>query len=193
MAAEERVPLGHFQYLGGLAARAQYHLQLMLALLIYAYADGIFSSCRIERATHHDIGMRFVAANLYSDHDMIATFRRSNCTAIDAAFLNVLELAREMGFMRLDTVSIDGTKINANASKYRSIRYDRAKELREKLATDIVTLMERTEMADATEVNHEALPYDLARREALEGKTGRNLCAAGRGGPSAGQGRPARI
>jgi Transposase DDE domain len=72
--------------------------------------------------------------------------------------------------MRLGTVSIDGTKIDANASKYRSIRYDRAKDLRKKLATDIATLMERAETADATEVDHQALPNELARREALKAK-----------------------
>ncbi|GCE81992.1 hypothetical protein MSKU9_0133 [Komagataeibacter diospyri] len=134
----------------------------MLALLIYAYANGVFSSRRTERATYRDIGMRFVAANLHPDHDTIATFRRGNRVAIEAAFMHVLELARETGLVRLGTVSIDGTKIDANASKYRSIRYDRAKELREKLATDIATLMERAEAADATETDHQALPDELA-------------------------------
>ena len=119
----------------------------MLALLIYAYANGVFSSRRIERATYRDIGMRFVAA-----------------------FLHVLELARETGLMRLGTVSIDGMKIDANASKYRSIRYDRAKELRETLATDIAILMERAETADTTDTDHQALPEELARREALKAK-----------------------
>ncbi|TCS21399.1 hypothetical protein EDC31_1392 [Acidomonas methanolica] len=107
-------------------------------------------------------------ADGWHDHDTIATFRRGNRAAIEAAFLHVLELAREIGLMRLGTVSIDGTKIDANASKYCSIRYDRAKELREKLATDIATLMERAEMADATEMDHQALPDELARREAVE-------------------------
>ena len=133
----------------------------MLALLIYAYANGVFSSRRIERATYRDIGMRFVAANLHPDHDTIATFRRGNRTAIEAAFLHVLELARETWLMRLGTVSIDGTKIDANASKSRSIRYDRAEELRETLATDIAILMERAETADTTDTDHQALHDDL--------------------------------
>ncbi|WP_342627943.1 IS1182 family transposase [Nguyenibacter vanlangensis] len=170
VAAVERVPLGAFSVPRRTGGKAQYHPRLMLGLLIYAYANGVFSSRRIERATHRDIGMRFVAANLHPDHDTIATFRRGNRAAIEAAFLHVLELAREMGLVRLGTVSIDGTKIDANASKYRSIRYDRAKELREMLATDIAGLMERAEAADATDTDNQALPDELARRETLKAK-----------------------
>ena len=74
--------------------------------------------------------MRFVAANTHPDHDTIATFRRANKAAFEAALLQVLVLARETGLLRLGTVSIDGTKIDANASKLRSLRYDRAQALR---------------------------------------------------------------
>jgi hypothetical protein len=84
--------------------------------------------------------VRYVAANLHPDHDTIAAFRRANRAAIEAAFLQVLLIAREAGLLRLGAVAIDGTKIDANASKIRSVRYDRAKELREKLATDIAAL-----------------------------------------------------
>jgi transposase len=94
----------------------------MLALLVYSYATGIFSSRRIERATHRDIGVRFVAANTHPDHDTIAVFRQTNKAAFEAAFLEVLLLAREAGLLRVGTVSIDGTKIDANASKIRSAR-----------------------------------------------------------------------
>jgi transposase len=72
----------------------------MLALLIYSYANGIFSSRRIERATYRDIGVRFVATNLYPDHDTIAVFRRNNKAAFEAAFVQVLLLARESGLLR---------------------------------------------------------------------------------------------
>jgi transposase len=112
--------------------KPQYHPRLMLALLVYSYANGIFSSRRIERATWRDIGTRFIAANTHPDHDTIASFRRTNRAAFEAAFLEVLLLARESGLLRLGMVSIDGTKIDANASKIRSVRYDRAQALREK-------------------------------------------------------------
>ena len=134
VAAVERVPLGAFDVAARPGGKPQYHPQLMLALLIYSYANGIFSSRRIERATYRDIAVRFVAANLHPDHDTIATFRRANKAAFEAAFLQVLLLAREAGLLRLGTVSIDGSKIDANASKIRSVRYNRARELRAKLA-----------------------------------------------------------
>ena len=138
----------------------------MLALLIYSYANGIFSSRRIERATHRDVAVRFVAANLHPDHDTIAAFRRASRAAFEAAFLQVLLLARETGLLRLGTVSIDGTKIDASASKIRSVRYDRARELRAKLAADIAALTAQAETADAEAADPQALPEALARREA---------------------------
>ena len=125
----------------------------MLALLVYSYATGIFSSRRIERATHRDIGVRFVAANTHPDHDTIAVFRQTNKAAFEVAFLEVLLLAREAGLLRVGTVSIDGTKIDADASKIRSVRYDRAKELRSKLAADIAGLTAQAEAADAIDVD----------------------------------------
>ncbi len=142
----------------------------MLALLIHCYANGIFSSRRIERATYRDVAVRFVAANLHPDHDTVATFRRTNKAAIEAAFLQVLLLAREAGLLRLGTVSIDGTKIDANASKIRSVRYDRATELRAKLAADIAALTAQAEAADTADQDPQALPAELARREALKAK-----------------------
>ena len=170
VAAVERVPLVAFEVPGRTGGKPQYHPRLMLALLVYCYANGIFSSRRIERATYRDIAVRFVAANLHPDHDTVAVFRRTNKAAIEAAFLHVLLLARETGLLRLGTVSIDGTKIDANASKLRSVRYDRAKQLRAKLANDIAALLAQAEAADAESHDPQSLPQDLARREALRAK-----------------------
>ncbi len=170
VAAVERVPLVAFEVPGRTGGKPQYHPRLMLALLVYCYANGIFSSRRIERATYRDIAVRFVAANLHPDHDTVAVFRRTNKAAIEAAFLHVLLLARETGLLRLGTVSIDGTKIDANASKLRSVRYDRAKQLRAKLADDIAALLAQAEAADAESHDPQSLPEDLARREALRAR-----------------------
>lgn len=167
VAAVDRVPLETFAVPGRTGGKPQYHPRLMLALLVYSYANGLFSSRRIERATYRDIAVRFVAANLHPDHDTIAAFRRANIAAIGAAFLQVLLLARETGLLRLGTVSIDGTKIDASASKIRSVRYDRAKQLRAKLTADIAGLMAQ---AEAEGRDPQALPAELARREALKAK-----------------------
>jgi hypothetical protein len=142
----------------------------MLALLIYCYANGIFSLRRIERATYRDVGARFIAANTHPDHDTIAVFRRTNKAAFEVAFLEVLLLAGATGVLKLGTVSIDGTKIDADASKIRSVRYDRAQRLREKLAADIAALTAKAEAADAEDDDPQALPREIARRAALKEK-----------------------
>ena len=170
IAAAERVSMSAFQVNDRNSGKPQYHPRMMLALLIYAYANGLFSSRRIERATHRDLGVRFVTANTHPDHDTIAAFRRQNRSAFEAAFLDILLMARQAGLLRVGTVSIDGTKIDANASKIRSVRYDRAKELRTRLAADIANLTQRAEAADAEDHDPQALPADLARRETLKAK-----------------------
>ena len=170
VAAVERVRLGVFQTNPQAGGKPQYHPRLMLALLVYSYANGIFSSRRIERATYRDIAVRFIAANTHPDHDTIAAFRRTNQAAFEAAFLEVLLLARASGLLRLGTVSIDGTKIDANASKIRSVRYDRAQVLREKLAADIAALTAKAEADDAEDEDPQGLPAEIARRAALKAK-----------------------
>jgi transposase len=171
VAAVDRVPLGAFEVRAIPGGKRQYHPRLLLALLIYAYANGIFSSRRIERATYRDLGVRYVAANLHPDHDTIATFRRANRAAFEATFLQVLLLARESGLLRLGMVAVDGTKLDANASKIRSVRYDRAKELRARLAADIAELTARAEAADVeAQPDPQALPAEIARRCVLKAK-----------------------
>jgi transposase len=171
IAAAERVSMNAFQVNDRNSGKPQYHPRMMLALLVYAYANGLFSSRRIERATHRDLGVRFVTANTHPDHDTIAVFRRQNRPAFEAAFLDILLMARQTGLLRVGTVSLDGTKIDANASKIRSVRYDRAKALRAKLATDIAGLTEQAEAADAADApDPQALPKEIARRHTLKAK-----------------------
>ena len=166
--ALERVEMRAFKVNHRGTGSAQYHPRMMLALLIYCYANGIFSSRRIERATHRDIGVRFVAANTHPDHDTIATFRRENFAAVAESFLQVLLLAKELKLVKVGVVSVDGTKIDANASKHRSVRYDRAGELVAQLKLEISELMARAEASDGSgEEDPQALPRELARKEAL--------------------------
>ena len=170
-AAVERVDIGAFKVNWRGHGKAQYHPRMMLALLIYCYANGVFSSRRIERATHRDVAVRFITADTHPDHDTIAAFRRANLEAFTLAFHQVLLLAEELGLLKLGMVSIDGTKIDANASKIKSVRYDRALALREKLAADIAALTAQAEAADIEDAaDDQALPAELARREALKAK-----------------------
>ena len=94
---------------------AQYPPRMMLALLIYCYAKGVFSSRRIEKATYHDVAVRYLTADTHPDHDTIARFRRTNFDAVAECFVGVLELAQEIGVLKVGTVSTDGTKLRARS------------------------------------------------------------------------------
>lgn len=169
--AVERVNLGAFKVNQRGTGSAQYPPRMMLALLVYCYANGIFSSRKIERATYFDVRVRFVSANTHPDHDTIAAFRRENETAFAEAFLTVLELAKELKVLKIGTISVDGTKINANANIHKSIRYDRAVELREQLKLEIAELLAKAKSADAGGPSDvEALPSEIARRKDLHAK-----------------------
>ena len=166
----ERVDLCEFDIPSSNAGIKAYHPQMMLALLVYSYATGIFSSRKIERATYRDIGVRYVAAGQHPDHNTIALFRRRNGKAIKAAFLHIVHLARQIGMVKVGTVSIDGTKIKANASKLKCVRYDRAKALSAALETEIAGLLDKAEQADQEKIDDPKLPKELARRQALKDK-----------------------
>jgi transposase len=165
--AVESIPLDKFKVNYRGTGDAQYHPHLMLALLIYCYSNGIFGSRRIERATHRDIAIRYLCANTHPDHDTICSFRRQNADAIAEAFLYVLQLARELKLLKVGTISVDGTKIKANASKDRNVCYQRAGELEAQLKTDIDELMKKAEAADKNEKDDQKLPDEIARREKL--------------------------
>ena len=146
----------------------QYPPKMMLQLLIYCYANGIFSSRRIERATYRDVAVRFLTADTHPDHDTICTFRRENFEAVSEAFLQVLQLARSLRILKVGAVSVDGTHIRANASKDKNVRYDRAGELDQQLQRDIAELLQQAEQTDQREDNDgQSLPKEIARRERL--------------------------
>ena len=167
--AVERVPLEHFKVNVRGTGSAQYHPRMMLALLMYCYANGMFSSRRIERATYRDIGVRFITANGHPDHDTLCAFRRQNLSAISERFLQVLRLAKELKLLKVGKVRVDGTKMKASASRRRSIRYDRAQALREQWQGEIEGLLNQAEKADSGgEDDPQQLPEELARREKLK-------------------------
>src|SRR6476646_9659769 len=100
---------------------ASYHPALLLGLLVYGYATGVFSSRKLERASYDSVAFRFIAANEHPDHDTIAAFRRRFVKEIEGLFVQVLALAREIGMLKLGTVALDGTKIHANASRHSAV------------------------------------------------------------------------
>jgi len=149
----------------------QYPPAMLLALMIYCYANRLFASRRIERATYRDIAVRYLTGNTHPDHDTICTFRRENGTLVREAFGQVLRLARQMGLLKVGTVSVDGTHIKANASKHKSVRYDRAGELEQQLREDIEKLLEQADASDREDrPDDQELPQEIARRERLREK-----------------------
>jgi transposase len=149
----------------------QYPPAMMLALLIYCYANGVMSSRRIQRATYRDLSVRYLTGNTHPDHDTICAFRRENGKLVAEAFEQVLSLAREMKLLKVGTIAVDGTLIKANASKHKSVRYDRAGELEKQLSEDVQKLLELAETSDREDASEEQkLPKEIARREALREK-----------------------
>ena len=102
---------------------ASYPPSLLLGILVYGYATGVFSSRKLERASYDSVAFRFIAANQHPDHDTIAAFRRRFLQEIEGLFVQVLAVAREMGVLKMGTVALDGTKIHANASRHSALSY----------------------------------------------------------------------
>src|SRR5208283_1675048 len=135
---------------------------------VYGYATGVFSSRKLERATYDSVAFRFIAANDHPDHDTIATFRRRLLKEIEKLFVEVLQLAGEMGVLKMGTIGLDGTKIRANASRHSALSYEHAGKLEAQLKAEVVDLMARAEAADADAADVPdglSIPDELARRE----------------------------
>jgi transposase len=159
----------HFKQRGSKSYRgtgsASYHPAPLLGLLIYGYATGVFSSRKLERATHDSVAFRFIAANDHPDHDTIATFRRRFLKDIEALFVQVLALAREMGVLRMGTVALDGTKIHANASRHSALSYEHAGKIEAQLKAEVAELLAKAEAADQADIpDGMSIPEELARR-----------------------------
>jgi Transposase and inactivated derivatives len=143
-----------------------YHPKMLLALLFYGYATGTFSSRKIEEATYDSVAFRYVAANQHPDHDTICTFRRRFLDELEGLFVQILEVAVEMGLLEVGDVALDGTKVKANASKHKALSYEYACELEEQLTEEVEELMEKAEEADAEDLPDEtSVPDEIARRE----------------------------
>jgi transposase len=169
--AVERVDMHAFKVSRTGSGKAQYHPRMMLGLLVYCYANGFFSSRKIEQATYRNVSVRFIAANTHPDHDTIAKFRRDNATAFKTAFAQILLLAKELNILKVGMVSIDGTKIDANASKIKSLRHDRVEVLRAKLEADIAELVAKAQAADSVDISDGlSLPDEIIRRQNLKDK-----------------------
>jgi transposase len=152
---------------------AQYPPRMMLGLLVYSYATGMFSSRKIERATYENVAVRVMCADTHPDHDTICAFRRQNAELLAAGFAQVLELAARCGVLQVGgiTVAIDGTKVLANASKHAAVSYERAEEQMRELDLEIGQLLGKAEEADSTPLEDGlSIPEEVQRRAERKAK-----------------------
>jgi transposase len=145
---------------------AAHHPAVLLALLIYGYATGVPSSRRIERATYDSVAFRYIAANTHPDHDTLAHFRRRFGAQLEQLFVQVLMLAREMGMLKLGKVSVDGTKIKANASKHRALSWGHMQKIEKQLQQEVKQLVALAESEDRKNLPDGLdVPKEIARRQ----------------------------
>lgn len=152
------------QYAG--RGSAAHHPAVLLGLLIYGYANGVHSSRKIERATYDSVAFRYVAANTHPDHDTLATFRRRFLKEVEALFVQVLVLAREMKLLKLGHIALDGTKIDANASKHKALSWAHANKIEAQLRQEVQALLALAESSDRAAIpDGMDVPAEIARRE----------------------------
>jgi len=145
---------------------AAYQPEMLLALLCYGYATGVFSSRKLERATYESVAFRFLTADQHPEHDTIATFRRRFLAHLTPIFEQVLSIAAESGVLKIGRVSLDGTKMKANASKHHALSYQHAQDLKRQIQAEVQQLLRRAEQADREDDDDGLdLPKELARRE----------------------------
>ncbi len=125
-----------------------YHPALLLALLVYGYATGTFSSRKIERATYDSVAFRFIAANLHPDHDTLANFRKTFLVELEDLFVQVLSYAQTMKLVKLGTISLDGTKLKANASKHKALSRGDIEKLEAQLREEVQALLAQAAQID---------------------------------------------
>jgi len=151
----------------------QYPPRMLVALLLYCYATGVFSSRRIEQASSDSVPVRMICGDTHPDHDTICTFRRENQALIQETFVRVLELAQALKLLQVGqiTVAVDGTKVLANASKHAAVSYEHAGKAIQQLDLEVKELLAKAEQADSTPLEEGlSLPAEIQRRAQRKAK-----------------------
>ena len=157
----------HARYVQGGPRNQPYHPAMMVKVLVYGYATGVFSSRKLAKKLHEDVAFRVLAAGNYPAHRTICDFRALHLEELSGLFMQVVKLARECGLVKLGTIAVDGTKIKANASRHKAMSYQRMQQAEAELNAQIDALLARAKAVDETERNEPELdvPAEIARRE----------------------------
>ena len=143
-----------------------YAPEILLGLLFYGYATGVFSSRKIERATYEVLPFRFIAGNMHPDHDTIATFRKQNLAELKELFVQILLIAQAMGQLQLGNVSLDGSKIHADAAKSKAVSYKRLLAMEAYLQAEVDELFTLAAAADGGQLPEEMnIADEIERRK----------------------------
>lgn len=145
-----------------------FHPAMMVKVLVYGYATGVFSSRKIARKLHEDVAFRVLGAGNFPAHRTIRDFRAFHLKELSELFVQVVRLAREMGLVKLGTIAVDGTKVKANASRHKAMSYGHMLKAEAELKAQIEALLKRAQQADEAEKGEPELdiPAEIARREA---------------------------
>jgi transposase len=158
----------HARYAGGGSRNQPFHPAMMVKVLVYGYATGVFSSRKMAKKLHEDIAFRVLAAGNFPAHRTIRDFRALHLAEFTELFTQVVRLAREMGLVKLGTVAIDGTKIKANASRHKAMSYGRMQIAEAELKAQIADLIKKATAVDEAERDEPELdiPAEIERRQA---------------------------
>lgn len=142
-----------------------YNPEMLVALLFYGYATGVFSSRQLERSTYDSVAFRYIAANSHPDHDTIAAFRKRFLPYLKKLFIEILAIGHQLGFLKLGAVSLDGSKVKANASKHKALSYGHARALERQIEAEVAELLRKAEVADKADIPEGMdIPEELSRR-----------------------------
>jgi transposase len=145
------LPVFYAPYEGDGRRNQPFDPQMMVTVLLYAYATGTFSSRRIARKLEEDVAYRVLAAGNVPAHRTIAEFRQQHLPAFEALFVQVVQIARKAGLVRLRALAVDGTKVKANASKHKAMSYGRLRDEEARLREQIAALTAQAEAGDAAQ------------------------------------------
>ncbi|XVJ70791.1 MAG: IS1182 family transposase [Rhizobacter sp.] len=155
------------RYQGGGSRNQPFHPAMMVKVLVYGYATGVFSSRKIANKLHEDVAFRVLAADNFPKHRTLSDFRALHLEELAALFVQVVKLAGECGLVKLGTIAVDGTKLRAKASKHKAMSYERMQAREIELKAQIDALLRRAAQTDMAEVDEPELdvPAELARRQ----------------------------
>ena len=158
----------HARYAAGGSRNQPFHPAMMVKVLVYAYATGIFSSRKIAKKLHEDVAFRVLGADNFPAHRTIREFRALHLGEFTELFVQVVRLAREMGLVKLGTIAVDGTKVKANASRHKAMSYGRMQTAQAELKAQIAALVQKASSTDEAEKNEPDLdiPAEIERRQA---------------------------